>query len=703
MNEVKKIEKHFTACPHDCPSTCALEVEKIDDKTIGRVRGSKENSYTDGVVCAKVARYAERVHHPDRLLYPMKRNGPKGSGQFERISWDEALDEIVSKFNAAETEFGSESVWPIFYAGTMGLVQRDGIERIRHAKKYSGFYGTVCIALAWPGYTAGTGQLRGADPREMAESEVIVLWGNNAVNTQVNVMTHALKARKKNGAKIVAIDVYNTGTVQQSDMGLILKPGTDGALACAAMHIAFRDGYADRDYMDKYADDPKALEEHLKDKTPEWAAEITGLSVEEIEEFAKVIGTHKKTFFRLGYGFTRSRNGATSMHAVNSIPVVLGSWQYLGGGSLLSNSGMYGLDGRLVQGRDLRDKSIRILDQSRMGDILCNDPDALKNGVPVKATIIQNTNPMAICPDLARVKEGFMRDDLFVAVHEQFMTDTAKMADILLPATTFVEHDDIYKGGGHTHVLFGPKIIDRPGECRTNHEVYAALAERLGIDDLPGMKMSERELIDDMLDKSYGETLENLENERWIDKALDFETAHFLNGFAHEDGKFHFKADWVSMSESGNPEAGYGMNNIPGEEMPVLPDHWDVIENATEEYPYRLVTAPARNYLNSSFTETPTSIAKEIRPTVIVEKTMAEEASLSEGDLVRLSSARGSLRIHVEIAENLQKNTLVVESIWPNNAYLDGMGINILTGADPGSPVGGAAYHDNRVSMEKCN
>jgi len=245
MNKPLGPIRRASACPHDCPSTCALEVEVLDPRTIGRVYGAADNSYTAGVICAKVARYAERVHHKERILYPMRRTGPKGSGQFERISWDEALDLTAKAFIEAEARHGAESVWPYYYAGTMGLVMRDGINSLRHAKRYSGQFSTICTNLSWSGYLAGHGRMSGADPREMQKSDCIVLWGTNAVVTQVNVMTHAIRARKERGAKIVAVDVYDNATMQQADVKIVLRPGTDGALACALMHILFRDGGAD--------------------------------------------------------------------------------------------------------------------------------------------------------------------------------------------------------------------------------------------------------------------------------------------------------------------------------------------------------------------------------------------------------------------------------------------------------------------------
>ncbi len=374
-----------SACPHDCPSTCALEVERLDSHHIGRVRGAAANGYTDGVICAKVARYAERVHHPDRLTTPLIRVGDKGAGPqaFRPISWDQALDAVAEGLTRAEQRHGAEAVWPYFYAGTMGLVQRDGIERLRHVKRYSRQHSTICNTLADAGWMAGAGVKRGVDPREMADAELIVMWGGNPVSTQINVMTHIAKARKRRRAKLVVIDPYRTGTAAQADQHLALRPGTDGALACAVMHVLFRDGHADRAYLDRYTDAPADLEAHLKTRTPDWAAAITGLDAEEIEAFARLYGETKRSYLRLGYGFTRSRNGAANLHAASSLPAVTGAWQHQGGGALYSNSGLYPLDVTLIEGRDVIDRSVRKLDQSRIGPILTGDRHDLGDGPPV--------------------------------------------------------------------------------------------------------------------------------------------------------------------------------------------------------------------------------------------------------------------------------------------------------------------------------
>jgi len=680
----------YSACPHDCPSTCALEVELVDAHTIGRLHGSKDNDYTAGVICAKVARYAEREHHAARLMHPLRRLGAKGSGEFRPISWDDALDLVAEKFIQAEQRHGAESVWPYYYAGTMGLVMRDGINRLRHVKRYSGFHSTICVNAAFAGFAAGAGRIAGVDPREMAKSDMVVIWGTNAVNTQVNVVTHAIRARKERGAKIAAVDVYMNGTMEQADLPVLVKPGTDAALACAVMHCLFRDGLADWDYLEKYTDAPRELAGHLRARDPAWASAITGTPVETIEAFAKLIGERKRTFFRLGFGFARSRNGPVSMHAASCIPAVTGAWRYEGGGAFHSNADIYRLDMTLIEGLDVRDRSVRMLDQSRIGAILTGEREALRDGPPVDALIIQNTNPVSVAPDQTRVKQGFAREDLFVCVHEQFMTETAKMADVVLPATTFLEHDDIYRGGGHQYLILGPKLVEPPGECRNNHEVICALARRLGAVHA-GFGMSPRELIDRMLRISKRGTLDQIEANRWLDCQPPFRQAHYLDGFAWPGGKFRFKPDWANVPFRSPYRSG------PVADMPALPDYWTAIEVSDDAHPFRLATSPARGFLNSTFNQTPTSLANEQRPTVMIHPQDASGLGIADGDLVVLGNRRGEVRLHAKLFDGLRRGVLIAESIWPNAAYADGCGINTLTGADPIAPYGGAAFHDNKV------
>ena len=675
----------FTACPHDCPSTCALEVERLDDGRIGRVRGARDNSYTDGVICAKVARYAERVHHPDRLSEPLRRVGEKGVGRaaFEPVSWDDALEITAAAFEQAVERDGREAVFPCHYAGTMGLVMRDGLDRFRHALGYSRQHSTICNTIADAGWHAGVGVKYGVDSREMAKSDLIVVWGGNPVATQVNVMTHIARARKERGAKLAVVDPYRTATAETADLHLMPRPGTDGALIAALINVMFRDGYTDWDYMRENTDAPDDLAAHVAQKTPEWAAGITGIDAAEIETLARLYGATDRAYIRVGYGFTRSRNGAANMHGVTCLPSVTGKWKHEGGGALYSNAELYEIDMTQIMGLDARDKSVRILDQSWLGAILCGKTDALAGGPPVRAMLIQNTNPMVVCPESAKVRDGFMRDDLFVCVHEQFMTETAAMAGIVLPATTFLEHEDIYQAGGHSHFFVTKRVIKPVGACRPNHDVLCALARRLGADH-SGFQVSAWELIERTLRDSGMPDAQTLHRDRWLDVAPGFEKTHFIKGFGHPGGRFRFRAKWS--------EIGLGLGHLPE-----LPGYCDAIELASDEFPFRLVAAPARNFLNSSFTETPTSVAREGRPTALVFPDDCAQIGLGDGDLVRLGNARGSVALHLRAFDGVQRGVVVVESIWPNAAFVEGIGINVLIGADAVAPNGGAAFHDTAI------
>jgi anaerobic selenocysteine-containing dehydrogenase len=672
-----------SVCPHDCTSTCALDVEILDDHTIGRVRGSKRNSYTAGVICEKVARYAERVHHPDRLTYPLLRAGPKGTKQWKRISWDEALDRVADAFTEQAARHGTETVWPYFYAGTMGLVQRDGIQRLRHAMKYSRWFSTICVTLSDNGWIAGVGSKRGVDLREAAEhADLVVIWGGNPVNTQVNVMQHAMAAKKR-GAKLVVVDPYRTGTAEKADLHVAPRPGTDGALACGMMHVLFAEGFADWDYLRRYTDCPDELAAHLKTRTPEWASEITGLPVATIVEFARLYGRNRRSFIRCHHGFSRSRNGAANMHAVTCLPAVTGAWQHPGGGALYGHTGIYPLDRSLIEGLDVVDRTVRDLDQSRLGPILTGDAEALNGGPPVTALLVQNTNPAMVCPELNKVHAGLAREDLFTCVHEQFMTETAAFADVVLPATSFLEHDDFYTASGHTTFQVTRKVIEAPGEARENHYVICELAKRLGAQH-PGFNMSVWEIMDETLRRSGMWDAQTNYERGGQDFAYAFEKMHFLEGFDTSDRKFHFRGDWQRFGGR-------------WQEMPVLPDHLDVIDRATSEKPYRLIAAPARTFLNSTFSETPSSVKRERRPTALIHPEECKALGVAEGDRVQLGNERGEVIVHVVPRDGQQRGVVVVEGIWPNRYFENGLGINSLTSADPGWPNGGAVFHDTAV------
>ncbi len=657
----------------------------LDERTIGRIYGAKHNSYTAGVICAKVARYAERIHHPDRLGLPLRRVGRKGVGMaaFEAISWDQALDEVAENFQKAIDRYGSETLWPFHYAGTMGLLQRDALDCFRHCLKTSRQHSTYCVGLSEAGWKAGVGGRRGADTREMVNSDLIVVWGGNPVATQVNVMQHIARAKREGKARLVVIDPYRTATAEKADMHLMLQPGSDGALACAVMHVLFAEGYVDWDYLQEYTDVPGELEKHLSTKTPQWAASITGLDVDTILAFARLYGSTRRSFIRIGYGFTRSRNGAANMHAVSCLPALTGAWRYRGGGALYSNGDLYGVDQSVIKGLDKLDSNTRIFDQSRVGDVLCGNPRDLQGGAPVTAMIIQNTNPLVVAPETSKVIAGMQRDDLFICVHEQFMTETAAMADIVLPATMFLEHDDFYQASGHTHLQTTRQVVEAFAQCRSNHQVLSQLAKRLGVSHAC-FETEARVLIDQSLRLSGYLDESSLYAQHWQDCAADFDTTNFINGFDTPDKRFHFKPDWARV----------GQNT---EDMPVLPDYMPVLNNRDAEHPLRLITAPARNFLNSSFTETTTSQRHEQRPTVKIHPRDAKWLGVFDGQKVRVGNQLADIVLHAEVFDGLQAGVVVIESLWPNHAFEEGLGVNALISAEPGLPNGGAVFHDSAV------
>ncbi len=668
-----------SVCPHDCPGACALEVELDPAGKVRRVRGAKEMPYTDGVICAKVGRYEERVHHPERLTTPLIRTGKKGAGEFRPATWDEALDRVASAFSAVTEQSGPEAVWPYHYAGTMGLVQRDGILRFTRCLGYSQLLQTICSTIGKAGMIAGVGGAFGTDAREMPESELIVVWGMNPVYTQVNVMSFIAKAQRQ-GAKLVVIDPHRSATAEKADLHLAPRPGTDGALACATMQVLLEEDLADRAFLFASTDFDPDIEAHLRARTPEWAAPITGLSADEIRSFARLYGSTQKSFIRVGYGFSRSRNGASRVHAVSCLPAVTGAWRARGGGFLASSGGVFHIDNRLITGSD-RKTAARTLDMSQIGRVLGGDPDALGDGPPVRAMIVQNSNPAVVAPEQGRVLAGLSREDLFLCVHEQFLTETARYADVVLPATTFLEHADVYTSYGHTFLQVAKPVLPPHGQSRSNHDVLSALAHRLGAEH-EGFTLDAWTLADRTLVASGYPDAETLHAMRWLDVAAEPTQVNLRERFPTPDGRFRFRPDWEALGGGGLPE---------------LPDHW---ANTDEKHPFRLVPGPARHFLNSTFTEMPTSLAKQGRPTVLVSAQDAARLGIQGGAKVVLGNDRGEVVLHAEVGSRVRPGVLVVESLWPSEHFEGGVGINVLTSADFVAPAGGAAFHDTSVWME---
>ncbi len=609
--------------------------------------------------------------------------GEKGDDNFSPISWNDALGEVAQRFLKDAASYGSESIWPYYYGGTMGYFQRDGINRLRHIMNYSGMDKTICASIVQSGWRAGVGASIGSSPYEISESDLIILWGTNAVSTQVNVMHHITKAKKNRGARLIVIDPYKNQSASVADKYICINPGTDGALALSMMNVLLRENRVDKNFLYKYTDYNEKVEKIILDKNTKWGEQITGIPAEEIEKLAIEYGETKRAFIRLGYGFSRHRNGAAAVHSVSCLPSITGKWFSDGGGALLSNYDIYHLDRTLIEGLNYKNKKIRNLDMSQIGRVLNNFELELKNGPSVKSMLIQNTNPMVVAPEHNLVRSGFSRKDLFVCVHDQFLTDTAKLANIVLPATSFFEHDDLYAGGGHSYLQFGPKIINPIAEARSNHDVICNLGRLLSPDHRE-FQISLEDLIDETLLISGYPSLNEFKDLKWFNCQPQKKVSDFKSGFFTQDKKFHFLPDWSDIGPT-----GYLMNNYP--------DHLNIMDNISKELPFRLVTAPARSFLNSTFTETKSSILKEVRPEVLIHPLAAKKNNIVDGQIVKIGNDLGEVIVHSKFFDGLNEDVLIVESLWPNRFFIGGKGINVLTSADPVPPNGGAAFHDTSV------
>ena len=646
------------------------------------------------MICAKVARYAERIHHPDRLLHPLVRTGPKGSGQFAPISWDDALDLVAEKFLAAEAQHGSEAVWPYYYAGTMGLVMRDGINRLRHVKKYSGFHSTICVNPAWTGFIAGTGKLAGPDPREMAKSDLRGDLGHQSGqhagqrDDPRDPRAQGARRQDRRGRHL------QNGTMEQADLAVLVRPGTDGALACAVMHCLFRDGFADRDYLEKYTDAPRELEAHVRTRSPAMGRRRSPAARSRPSRHSRaLVGERKRAYFRLGYGFARSRNGTANMHAASCIAAVRGSWALEGGGAFHNNGAIYHWnkthDRRARRARS-DDPHARPVAHRRRS--CAASPTRWSTGTPVTALLIQNTNPVSVAPEQDKVKRGFAREDLFVCVHEQFMTETALMADVVLPATMFMEHDDIYQGGGHQYIQLGPKLIDPPGECRSNHEVICALAQAPRRASTGLRHDAARADRPTCCSNSGWGTLAELEAKqvdrlpaglrhralhqglrlagRQIPLQAGLDDRAVPLALARRAGRRHAGAARpLGGDRGGDGGIPFRLGDLAGAQFPQLDLQRDADLDRAREAPDRDDPSGGCRARSASPTAT---------------------RSCSATRAARCACTRSMF-------DGVRRGVLIAESIWPNKAYEDGKGINTLTGADAIAPYGGAAFHDNRV------
>ena len=491
------MKEYKSVCPYDCPDACGLIVS-VDNNKVISVRGDRAHAFTRGTLCPKMAHYEKVIHSPLRLKSPMKRVGKKGIGedQYTRISWDEALDAIVNNFKETIDTYGSESILRYSYAGTMGVIQSPAADYFFRCIGATDQDRGICSPAKQAGFRSVYGDTLAIKPQEAQHSDLIVLWGINATATDVHIL-HDVNIAKKKGARVWIIDTHKTYTFSQAHEHIYVKPGSDGALALGMLHIIHRDGLADIDFIKKHVQGyDELVKEVLLDFTPGKAAEICGVSVERMTEFAHAYAKSKAPFIRLGSGLSRYGNGAMTCRAINALPAVVGAWQYPGGGLLSSASGSKFIGKDVMQQAHVHAPAKRLMPMIKLGEMLINP-----EGTKVHSLYIFSSNPAITAPDQNVVRRGLMRDDLFTVVHERFFTDTCKYADIILPATTSVEHDDIYNSYGHYTIGTGYKLIDPVGESRSNWQVIAELAKRMGLEDA-FFNLSERELIEQIVHTS---------------------------------------------------------------------------------------------------------------------------------------------------------------------------------------------------------
>jgi anaerobic selenocysteine-containing dehydrogenase len=678
-------EIRHSVCALDCPDCCSVLVEIEGDRAT-RLKGDPAHPITKGFLCAKVTRYLDREYHPQRLLFPQRRVGAKGEGRFERISWDDAITGIATRLQNLAEEHGPECILPYSYAGTMGLLNGSGMDRrFFHRLGASRLDRTICAATGSAALSMTLGHRTGTEPEQFAKSRCIIAWGANILATSVHLWPFIVQARR-NGAKFYVIDPLRTKTASLADRHLAIHPGSDAALAMAMMHVIFRDGLEDREYLGRYCQGWEETAEKAKSYTPEATALLTGLTVKAIEEIARDYATLRPASIRLNYGIQRSERGGLSTHAVSLLPAVVGSWKEEGGGLQMTTSGGFVFNRDALEQPDLQQHSslgrpARILNMSEIGKIL--EPDQPE---PVNAVVVYNSNPVAVAPNQNRVKRGFARDDLFCVVLEQFMTDTATYADYLLPATTFLEHSDLYYAYGHYYLQLARPALHPPGECKSNVEVFRLLAKAMSFPD-SCFDDSEDDMMRQVLDSDHphmrGITLERLQQQRSVRLNLGKEGSPYLphasGGFGTPSGRCEF-----------HPER---LNYVPPEES----RHGN--KNQKPLYPLELISAKAESGMNSTFGhrddfDTDCAILR-------IHESDASTRGIQDGDILKVFNSRGSLTLQACISVEARPGTVAVQSgRWSQRAS-DGQGINVLTSDVMNDLGGGPSFFSCLVQVSR--
>ncbi|KQP19420.1 molybdopterin-dependent oxidoreductase [Pseudorhodoferax sp. Leaf265] len=650
------------ACPHDCPDTCAL-VTTVADGVATRVQGNADHAHTGGVLCTKVSRYVERSYHAERLLQPLRRVGPKGSGRFEPVGWDEALDDIAARLSAIAAR-APEAVVPYSYAGTMGLVQGESIAaRFFHTLGASLLDRTICASAGAEGLTQTLGGKVGMKVEFFAEAKLILVWGGNAIASSLHFWRYAQEAKRR-GARLVCIDPRRTETADKCHEHIALRPGTDAALALALMHELIVHDWLDHDYLRDHTLGWEQLRARALQWPPARAAEVCGIPQEQIERLARDYGACRgeggPAAIRLNYGMQRARGGGNAVRAVASLPALIGAWRHRAGGMLLSSSGQFPVQRAALQRPDLlAGRRPRTINMSTIGDALLHPGDAAF-GPRIEAVVVYNSNPVAVAPESAKVVRGFAREDLFTVVLEQFQTDTADHADYVLPATTQLEHWDIHAAYGHTDVLLNRPAIAPLGEARPNTAIFRALAARMGLTD-PCLQDDDETLSR----QAFGD-------------AVDFD-ALLRDGFATlalPDAPF---AQGNFPSPSGRCE--FFSSRLVAQGLDGLPDHLPNHEaiGSSADYPLAMISPPARNFLNSSFVNVTSLRAIEGEQLLEIHPVDAAARGIEDGSTVRVFNGRGSYRCRAAVSTRAREGVVNGLGIWWRKLGLDGRNVNELT------------------------
>jgi anaerobic selenocysteine-containing dehydrogenase len=658
------------ACPHDCPDTCALQVTVVDGRAI-KVQGDPEHPPTHGALCTKVSRYTERSYDPTRVLTPLKRVGPKGSGRFEPVGWDAALDEITTRLKAIAAR-DPQAILPYSYAGTMGLVQGDGMAaRFFHRLGASLLDRTICASAGGAALAATYGGKVGMHTEFFAESRLILIWGSNSIASNLHFWTFAQQA-KRAGAKLVCIDPRRTETAEKCHQHIALMPGTDGALALGLMHELIAHDWLDHDYLAQYVDGWPALRERALEWPPERAAAVCGITTEEVRQLARDYGTTQPAAIRLNYGMQRVHGAGNAVRLVALLPCLTGAWRHRAGGLLLSSSGWFprARNDAWLQRPDLMavvhgQQLPRTINMSTIGDDLNRDASPAF-GPKIEALVVYNSNPVAVAPDSSSVVRGFARDDLFTVVLEHFLTDTADHADYVLPATTQLEHWDAHSAYGHTYALLNQPAIAPVGQARSNAEIFRGLAARMGFiepcfsdsDETLALGAFKPEQVDPGLLRERG----------WV--RLNLPDAPFAEGgFLTPSGKAHAGA--VAATGSA-PALG-------------VPDHlanYECLHAAPElaqRYPLAMISPPARHFLNSTFVNVPSLRAAEREPRLEIHAVDAAARGIASGDTVRVFNDRGEYLCRADVSERARPGVVNGLGIWWRKFGLNGTNVNQLT------------------------